>query len=204
MKIQLCASLLLMVVATAANAADFYAGAAFGRAGADDYKHYIGSNFDDGSFTSSSVDDSDTGRRLFIGASINPNISFEFGHVDFGKASTTAQSNGCCFYSPGPAYHKLTADGLELSAVGRLTIGERGAITVRIGRLDWDVEESIRDSGVAMVDGSGDGSDFFSAFGGEYRFAERLSIRGEYAFYSLEDFEVSLLSAALAFYFSKP
>ena len=189
-----------------ASAADFYAGIGFGQTKTKDYDDYVVNNFDDGSFTSASFDDSDTGLRLFVGALINPNFSIELGHVDLGEASTDAQSNGCCFYFAGPVQHSAGADGLDLSVVGRLPISEAGGVHVRAGMFKWEVSESISDSG-GGASGSDDGNDFFYALGAEYRVGEQLGLRAEYAFYTLDaaggEFDVNMLSASAAFYFAQ-
>jgi len=194
----------LALAAGTANAADFYAGLGVGQATSKDYEDYVANTWDDGSFTSANFDDSDTGYRVFVGARITPNFSAELGHVDFDEGSTRAESDGTVFYAAGPVRHSVSADGLDLSVVGRLPVSEAAGLHVRLGMLNWDASEKISDS-TGGFSGSDDGSDFFFAFGGEYSVNERVGIRAEYAFYSLDTdggtFDVDMLSVAGAFYF---
>jgi OOP family OmpA-OmpF porin len=185
-------------------AADFYGGVGFGQSKTKDYDDYVVENFDDGSITSASFDDSDSALRIFVGAEINPNFSLELGHVDLGEASTSAQSDGSVFYAAGPVKHSASADGLDLSVIGRIPISEAAAAHVRAGFFKWDVSERISDS-TGGASGSEDGTDFFFALGGEYRAAEQFGLRAEYAFYTVDaaggEFDISLLSLSAAYYF---
>jgi OOP family OmpA-OmpF porin len=191
-------------VPAAGSAADFYAGLGLGQSKTKDYEDYVRNNFDDGSITSASYEDSDTGLRLFVGAALNPNFSVELGHVDLGEATTSAQSDGCCFYAPGPVRHGASADGLDLSGVGRIPISEAAGVFIRAGMFKWDVQERISDS-TGGASGSDDGTDFFYALGGEFRVGAQVGLRAEYAFYTVDadggEFDVSMLSAAAAYYF---
>lgn len=187
-----------------ALAADFYAGVGFGQTKTKDYDDYVAQNFDDGSITSASFDDSDTGLRIFGGVTINPNFAVELGFLDLGEASTDAESDGCCFYAPGEVKHSASADGMELSAVARIPITEAAAIFGRLGVFNWDVSEKISDT-TGGASGSDDGNDVFYALGGEYRFPSAFALRAEYAFYTVDatggEFDISNLSAVAAYYF---
>lgn len=181
-----------------ASAAAFYGGGSFGQAKVEDYEDYVASNWDDGSIVAADFEDKDTALRIFGGADINPNFAVELGYVDLGEATTDAVSDGCCFYAAGGVKHELSADGIDLSILGKLPVGEAGALNVRLGFLKWDGEEKISDS-TGSLRGSDDGTDFFFAFGGQYRLSERFGLRGEYAMYKLDEFDVDVLSVSATF-----
>lgn len=189
--------LVFLAASSACNAADFYVGGSFGQSEVEDYSDYA-SNYDDGSFTAADFDDSDTALRLFVGADLNPNVAVELGYVDLGEASTDATSDGCCFYAPGPVSHSLTADGIDLSILGKVPVGESGALGARLGLLKWDGEEKLSDS-TGSLSGSDDGTDLFFGLGGQYNFSEQVGLRGEYVMYKLDDFDINVLSLALTF-----
>lgn len=194
----LVAAFVLSGACPIASAADFYAGGSVGQTKAEDYEDYVASNYDDGSIVAADFDDKDTALRLFVGADVNPNVAVELGYVDLGEATTDALSNGCCFYAAGGVRHELSADGIDLSVLGKLPVGDAGAVNVRIGFLKWDGDEKISDS-TGSLSGSDDGTDFFLAFGGQYRLSEQFGLRGEYAMYKLDDFDVDVLSLSLIF-----
>jgi hypothetical protein len=99
---------------------------------------------DDGSLTTSSVDDTGTSWRLFAGVGFGRYVAFELGHVDLGQARLRAQSDGSSFlWNAGPVSESVTLDGQELALVGRLPVAADWALFGRIARLRWESAQRI-------------------------------------------------------------
>lgn len=198
-------AVLALAMAPAVHAEGFYVGAAFGTSSSDDYENYVLANWDDGSFTSATIEDSDTFTRFFVGYDLNENFAFELGLSDLGTVTTDAVSNGCCFYFPGPVHHEVSADGMEVSALAKLPLGESGGLFFRLGFFAWDITEAVSDSsgGAAFSD---DGSDLYYGIGASYKFGESWALSGEYTLYSMEpsaggSFDATSMSVSLSYAF---
>jgi hypothetical protein len=158
----------------------------------------VGPALDDGSFTSQTSDDSDTGFRVFGGFGSNENFSFEIGYSDFGEATFEAQSNGCCFYPAGPVKATASTTGIDLGGVGRAPISESVAIIGRLGLLLWEADVDATVSGGSGSE-SEDGNDVFFGVGLEFTTSPAMSLRAEFTRYSLDDLDLDSLSLSLVF-----
>lgn len=166
-----------VALAPPASAAEVggYFGVAAGQTDAD-----LGvSDFDDGSITSGSVDDTDTGTKLFGGYKFTENVAIEGGFVDLGEVTFTGVSNGFGFlYGAGPVAFDIEADGLFVAGVFGTTFN-KGAVFAKIGFMMWDAEATLVDSdGVFSADD--DGTDLMFGLGGEWHVNDRIAIRAEF------------------------
>lgn len=199
---RLLALAMAVLVSGAAQAWEFPLGYAFGQAELDGHAGYANDNWNDSSFSSFGGGGGESSGRVFVGAYPVPYFGFEYGFVDFGTSKVSAQSNGCCLYFAGPVTHKLSADGSELSLVGRVPVGQKASVLLRLGQLKWEGEERI-DASNGFAEGTDDGNDMFYGLGADYRLGERFLLRGEYVRYSLGDFDATRLSVGLALVFGR-
>lgn len=172
-----CAAVGVAVPAAAAGP-DWYLGANAG------VTHYDASSSDldsalssDGFTASSSVDDSDTGYKLFLGYQFNQNFAVEGGYVDLGKMSfsstITAPSAGTV------SGDVKTKNGLFLDAVGTLPLGNNFSVFGRLGV--YSIKTELTASGSAgSVSSSDTGSDFHWGIGAGYDFTPNLGARLEW------------------------
>lgn len=155
------------------------------------------SDFDDGSITSGSVDDTDTGTKLFGGYRFTENAAIEGGIVDLGEITFNGISNGFgVLYFAGPVAFDIEADGLFVAGVFGRTF-DKGAVFVKIGYMMWDAELTLVDSG-GPLSADDDGTDLMFGFGGEYRVNDRIAIRAEFeTFTEILEEDISLLSLGI-------
>lgn len=158
----------------------------------------VGPTLDDGSFTSQSSEDTDTGFRVFGAFGGDENFNFEVGYSDFGEATFEAQSNGCCFYAPGAVKVAASSTGIDLGVVGRAPISDTFGLIGRVGLLLWDVEVDAGDSS-GSGSASEDGNDVFFGVGLEFMTSPAMSLRAEFTRYSLDDSDLDSLSLSLVF-----
>jgi hypothetical protein len=112
----------------------WYAGAGVGQGRFDGY-----SLVDDGSFTSQGRDDSGATFRVSGGMGIGKYLALELGYVDFGEASSRAQSDGSStFWNAGPQSVKVEADGFDVSLVGRLPLTDTWGLFAKGGLTWWE------------------------------------------------------------------
>lgn len=129
----------------------FYAGAGLGQSRYQTYEIA-----DDGSFTSSRTDDTDTGLRLFGGMGIGKYFALEASYADFGEASFRAQSDGSAgFWNAGPQRTKFAAEGYDVSLVGRVPLTDDWALFAKGGtawlRVDFAVAVDAQCCGVVQA-----------------------------------------------------
>lgn len=158
----------------------------------------VGPSLDDGSFTSQTSEDSDTGFRAFAGFGDTESFSFEIGYSDFGEATFDAQSDGCCFYPAGPVNITASTTGFDLGVVGRAPMSESVAFIGRIGLLMWEVDVDAVVGGGSGSE-SEDGDDIFFGLGLEFMSSPAMSLRGEFTRYSLDDSDLDSISLSLVF-----
>lgn len=113
----------------------WYAGAALGQS---TFKNAILLP-DDGSFTSRSVDDRDTGMRLFAGVDLGRHFALEAGYTDFGEASGRAQSDGSgTVWSAGAVAEDVSLEGLDVELLGKVPVTDDWRLFGRVGMLLWE------------------------------------------------------------------
>ena len=151
-----------------------------------------------------SVDDNDTGYKLFAGYRLGQYLSFEGGYVDLGKAKATATV-------PVTATASLSGSGVFVALLPQIPLGPSGAIFGRIGLAAVDAKLSAASGGTSLSDSSGAASIVFGG-GAEFRLTNNVSIRGEWERYAFDETlnlagvkinapDIDLLSASLVFSF---
>lgn len=130
-----------------------------------------------------SVDDSDTGFKIFGGFQFNKTWGGELGYVDFGKASVSGLGLS------GDA--GITA--FTLAGTGTLPLGQNFSLVGKLGLAMWDTSGSAA---------SGDsGTDLYFGVGAAYSFNKNLSLVADYEMVDAEDDSVSMISVGLRYKF---
>ena len=160
--------LIVLVSISAIPAASAQTGWYFGAGTGEAETDVALSDIDDGSLTSGSFDDSDTGTKFFAGFRFKENVAVEGAFVDLGEVSIDATSNGSGFlYVPGPVSAEADADGINIALVGIWSVGEKVDVIGKLGFFMWDSEVSISNGGVTLS-GDDDGSDPMFGFGVQF------------------------------------
>ena len=154
------------------------------------------SDFDDGSITSGSVDDTDTSWKLFGGYGFNKYFAVEGGYADLGKATFSGISNGFGFlYFPGSVNIDVETTSFFADMVGIIPFN-KWALFGKIGFHKWDAKVTVANGPVAGS-ADDDGTDAHYGLGFEFRPSERWGIRGEWeVFTDVLDEDVQLLSVS--------
>jgi OOP family OmpA-OmpF porin len=157
--------------------------AAFG-ANAQDKGFYAGAGVGQSFVDEGVYDDEDTAFSVFGGYEFNPYIGVEAGYVDFGKVQADKRM--------GP---ELEGDTAYLTAVGTLPITDSFSAYAKAGFHSWNLDSDL----VSNSDDSG--TDPTYGLGVQYRFTDRLALRGEYSRFEAEDADVDLASVQVRFDF---
>jgi OOP family OmpA-OmpF porin len=210
MKKQLLGTLFLgasaILVAGAAEARDmgWYAGAGLGYS---DFDSPISASelealLAQGGVTATvSIDDTDTGWKLFGGYQVNRNLAVEAAWVDLGEVGINVNVSSPQTVSLGAS---SAVDGFALSAVGMLPIGDRLDLIGRLGIYSWDVSAQaiVTDGGTAVqASADDDGSDAVYGIGLEYDFNIGVTTRVEWERYDIGGDDVDLLSVSVGYQF---
>ena len=162
-----------MVLSGSVVADAFYAGAGLGRSDID---------ADEGG---SSFDDTDISWKILGGYRFTDNIALEAAWVDLGDFSDNV-------YYPSPGITAKTSidiNGLAVSGVGSLPVGESAAVFGKLGIWSWDSDSSVPALGVSPDD---DGTDVMFGIGGSYSFTNAFSVRAEWERYKADDDDADL------------
>lgn len=165
----------------AVSSEGFYVGGAFGQTSTD-----IG-----GSAPGVSIDDSDTGYKVFGGYSFFQNFAVEAGYVDVGGTSVD-------FTSPTPSSITTDADGFSFEAVGVLPLGESFDVFAKAGLYMWDATASSTLGGFGTFSGSDDGTDPTYGLGFGWRVSDNGKLRFEADRYELDTIDVDTYSVGYA------
>jgi OmpA-OmpF porin, OOP family len=142
----------------------------------------VGQSFvDEGAY-----DDEDTAFSVFGGYQFNRYFGVEAGYADFGKIEPDVA---------GPA---LEGDSAYLTAVGTLPVSENFAVYAKAGVHRWNVDTSL-----PGLTGNNDdsGTDPTYGVGAQYRFTDRVALRGEYSRFEVEDADADLAQLQVRFDF---
>jgi len=154
----------------------WYVGGSVGRANADIGNSDVNSNF------SGSIDDRDTGWKVFGGGMFNQNLGLELGYVDLGTTSVRG--------NVGAVGTNMNSDaqGVELALVGVLPLGQytsygRGfSLTGKVGLFRWkaDDRQYSCSAGSCTTRGTLRDTDPVIGVGVKYDFSRNTALRLEY------------------------
>jgi len=147
-----------------------------------------------------SVDDTDTGLKLFAGYRFGDYMALEGGYIDLGESAADA-------VVPVTATAALTAQGGYVSILPQIPVGTVGTIFGRIGLSAVEAELTASGGGESFKDSSGAAGLVFGV-GGEVHLTPQVSIRGEWERHSFDEAldiagveieapDIDLLSASL-------
>lgn len=123
---------------------------------------------------SSSLDDTDTGWKLYLGYQINPNFAVEAGYIDFGKFSFSSTTAG------GSLGGDLkTKNGGFIDAVGIIPLSSNFSIFGKVG--GYSVKTELDGSGAGgSVSASHRSNDWTYGIGVGYDFNRNVGVRLEW------------------------
>lgn len=151
------------VVGTPAVAQDagWYIGGAYGTTSLD---------VDTSGLPGVSIDDGDSGFKLYGGFQFNKFLGAEVGYVDFGKFPVSAGSTG-----------DLSLTAFTLAAVGTLPLGESFALYGKAGLWMWESESSIPNTAGT------DDADVFIGVGARFNFNKNFGLTLDVEQYEASD-----------------
>jgi len=172
-----------------ADQSNFYVGGNFGQSVAklDNVTNSQNSGLTNSGFavTGNDLNDTDTAFRAFVGYKFNDYFAVEGGYINFGKFSTSANTNPA-----GSANTELKASGISLDALGMLPLGETGfSIFGRLGATRAELKETLSSSGaVAYVPGTNlnptaTKTVYDYGYGLQYDYNKLVAFRGEWQVY---------------------
>lgn len=131
-------------------------------------------------------DDEDTAFSAFAGYQFNRYFGVEAGYADFGKLE------------PDNAGHALEANSAYLTAVGTVPFTDKFSGYAKAGFQRWDLDQAIPGLTGTRDDS---GSDPTYGLGLQYRFNDKVALRGEYSRFEVEDLDVDLAQVQVRFDF---
>lgn len=187
MKKSLFAALIASSLCLPAFAADngFYIGGSVGRS---DY----GVGAGDIGMTAGSVDDTDTGYKVFAGYNFTRNFGIEAAYVDLGDLTFSGNVGAT------PVSGSADVQGFNISAVLTAPIDDRFSVFGKLGAFVWDADFAANSAAVRWT-GSGSSTDFSAGLGAAYSFNKNLSLRAEYEYF--DDVDANLWTVGLAYKF---
>jgi len=154
--------------------------------GQSDVGWYIGGSYGMTSFdiggvpAGISVDDSDSGFKIFGGFQFSRHWGAEVGYVDFGKATIGD-------------FGDIGVTALTFAGTGTLPLNESFSLLGKVGMAMWDASGS--------ASSGNDGTDLFYGIGARYNFNKNLSVQVEYEILDTDNDSVNMTSVGLRYKF---
>lgn len=161
----LLSAVLLGSVAFGAQAAEpkgFYAGVGAGQSSVDEQRY----------------DDEDTAFSVFGGYQFNGWFGLEAGYSDLGKLEPR-----------GNLGRPLEAGSVSLTAVATVPFTDKFSGYAKAGVQRWDLDRALPEVTRTRDDS---GTDATYGVGLQYRFTDKVALRGEYSRFEIEDADVDL------------
>ena len=180
---------LLLLTASAANAS-FYVGGALGQTSSD--AESLG--FGDPSASGASVDESDTGFKVFGGYNFMKFFSVEAAYVDVtGPGVEVAGSE--------PMSMTSSADGFAFEAVGVMPVGMKFQLFAEYGLFLWDGQADFSSQSLGSFSASDDGTDPTFGVGFGWNVIPKGQLRFEAERYAVDEMDLDMYSAGFAYRF---
>jgi len=185
---------LVLILVPSTAQAKFYVGASFGESSAD---LGVGEIADGSVLSAITVDDSDSGQKLYAGVSFFKFVAIEAAMVDLGEFTISATSDGTGFdWVPGPVTAVAAVDGILVSAVGRIPVGKI-TLFAKAGYYVWEADLSFVNGGMTFPDDDDDADVAYGA-GISFKIGIAFSIRAEYEIFDIAGSDVDFYSAGIA------
>jgi len=149
----------------------------------------------EGLITSGTVDNKDSGLKIYGGYQFNPNLALELAYVNLGEVSYSGT-----FFATPVTGGKVKASGLNFSGVGILPLGDEFALFAKLGLFAWDAKASDTTGGVPFS-ATADGADVSFGLGASYAFTKNFSVRAVSVLIKLDTADASLLSLGVQYKF---
>jgi OOP family OmpA-OmpF porin len=178
--LQSLATLMLASSSVAVMAADsgWYIGASLGQSKADYSASDLKSSLEAAGATGvvASVDNTDTGYKLFGGYQLNKNIGFEAAYVNLGSLTANAT-----YATPAgsPVRSNTDIDGYQLSAVGILPLNDAFSVFGKVGAF-FSKSDSTATTSLTSVSANADNTDWTYGLGGNWQFNPNIGLRAEW------------------------
>lgn len=174
MKLKIAIILSSLYATTGVHADDFYVVGSVGQSEFKDDRHSAnhaltgsaGLTVDGAAGIPSNFDNTDTGYKLQLGYSINPNFAVEGGYVNLGERNYRAT------FSTGQASARVDERGWNLDAVGILPVNDALSVFGKVGAIDAKVNYHL-----SGEDGGGDIADSREA----YKWSPTFGVGANYA-----------------------
>ena len=141
-----------------------------------------------------SVDDSDSGFKIFGGFQFTKNWGAEVGYVDFGKAGISGSVLGIPFTSD------VGVTAFTFAGTGTLPLSENFALLGKVGLANWDAKVNVS-TGIGAGSASESGTDMFYGIGARYSFNKNLSVQVEFEQFETDADSASMTSVGLRYKF---
>lgn len=159
------------------------------------------------SVTGFSMDQRDTGYKLFVGKQISRYLALELGYFDLGQSSFNATTTG-----NGVLNGEAGFRGANLDLLAQLPLSERLSLLGRVGMNYAKASTHFSGNRLAAVTGPDHGERKLNAKAGvglEYKLSEALALRGEVERYRVNDGignrgDVDLMSVSLVYKLGRP
>lgn len=191
---------------------DTYVGISFGTTSADTSEAELAASLTSATVTGVSIDDGDTGYRLFFGKRFMPHFAVELGYADLGDVDATVNASTLDV----PAYLQQFANnvpvapsGITIDAVTEWTFADFGmeggewtnnlSVHGRLGLFMWETEVEYASGGVTYSNDD-DGTDIRFGVGAGWKFNENVSARFDYDMYSATT-DVDMISLGVVYSF---
>lgn len=160
--------------------------AAVGAHAADKPGFYAGVGAGQSFVDESDYDDEDTAFSAFAGYQFSRYFGLEAGYADFGELESDGSGRA------------LEADSAYLTAVGTVPFTDKFSGYAKAGFQRWNLDRAL-----PGVTGSRDdsGSDPTYGLGLQYRFNDKVALRGEYSRFEVEDADLDLAQLQVRFDF---
>jgi len=179
---------LLLMTASAVNATGFYVGGSLGQTNSD------ASSLGVDSSSGVSVDESDTGFKVFGGYNFMKFFQVEAAYVD-------VSGPGAEMTVPEPVSMSTEANGFAVQAMGVLPLGLKFQLFADYGFFMWDGEARVSSASLGSFSASNDGTDPKFGVGFGWNVIPKGQVRVEAERYALEDLDLDMYSAGFAYRF---
>lgn len=160
--------------------------AVFGAQAAEEPGFYAGAGVGQSFVDEARYDDEDTAFSAFAGYQFNRYFGLEAGYADFGKLE------------PGDNGRALEASSAYLTAVGTIPFTDHFSGYAKAGFQRWDLDSALPGLTHTRDDS---GSDPTYGLGLQYRFSDKVALRGEYSRFEVEDIDLDLAQLQVRFDF---
>ncbi|MGD2119250.1 MAG: outer membrane beta-barrel protein [Chromatiales bacterium] len=151
-----------------------------------------------------SLDEEDTGYKIFAGYNFNENIALEGFYVDLGEATLTG-NNGDTFVLGGTTYAftvnnaRVSSEGTAFGVGGKFTypFNETFNVFGKLGLAFWDIDGTVSGSGLATSSVDDDGTDAYFGVGAGLKFADSWEVRAEAERYDFGGDDVDFVSLSI-------